>query len=162
MRNDQVAIGQRIKCIEPSGKEHYGTIIYADTSCFKVEYDDGEIEECERNVFGRALMEERLHLLEPEESPIVKYPKVMLVYQGGLANVFSVRCFNLSDFGRSAQRLFQGDFLSAKMMAFGMGTAGSVVRSAACNEPGDITHAHWKDIDEDTPFRDRVINLEMN
>lgn len=37
----------------------------------------------------------------------------ILVYQGGIANIFKVDCFNLSPYGRNAVRVFQGTYRCA-------------------------------------------------
>lgn len=78
--------------------------------------------------------------------------KAVLVYQAGLANVFEVACFNLSSYGRNAQRVYQGDFRGAENVAHGMGYAGAIVRTAACNQAGDIREAVWTDDLEAQPF----------
>jgi len=79
----------------------------------------------------------------------------MLVYQAGIANLFKVDCFNLDKFGRNAQRLYQGDWRSAEMMAHGAGLAGAVVMTAACNMAGDIRDAKWTDDLEAQPWSDQ-------
>lgn len=84
----------------------------------------------------------------------VKIRKAALVYQAGIANVFSVECFNLASYGREATRLYQGDFRSAEMFAAGLGTAGVVVRSLACNQTGDVRFATWSDDLDSQPFSD--------
>jgi hypothetical protein len=77
-----------------------------------------------------------------------------LVYQGGIANVFQVESFNLADFGRNATRVYQGDFHTAQYMAHGMGMAGAVVMTFACNMAGDIAKQKWSDDLESQPFSD--------
>lgn len=79
-------------------------------------------------------------------------PKVMLVYQAGIANVFAVRSFNMSDYGRDARRLYQGDFRTAEAMVRGMGFAGTTVRVAACNMAGDVARALWTRNLDEQPF----------
>jgi hypothetical protein len=86
--------------------------------------------------------------------------KIVLVYQGGIANVFEVDCFNLSGYGRNAKRLHQGSFESAKWVAHGLGLAGAIVRSAHCNWAGDISESHWSENLEDAPFS--PIEVKMN
>ena len=81
--------------------------------------------------------------------------KAMLVYQYGIANVFQVESFNLSNHGREAKRLLQHGFQSCEMYARGLGAAGVTVRTAACNEDGDIIHRPWSSDLEDPPFSDR-------
>jgi hypothetical protein len=80
--------------------------------------------------------------------------KYMLVYQAGIANVFEVKSFNLSDYGRDAKRLLQHAFEPCEWFARGLGAAGGTVRSAACNQAGDIISAHWTDDLESAPFSD--------
>lgn len=84
----------------------------------------------------------------------IRRARFALVYQAGIANLFRVDCFNLSDFGRNAQRVFQGDFRTAEMMAHGAGLAGAVVMSVACNRAGDVRSADWSDDLESQPFSD--------
>lgn len=71
--------------------------------------------------------------------------RAMLVYQAGIANVFEVESFNLSNFGREAKRLLQGDFRSCEMFANGLAAAGVLVSTAACNRAGDIIDATWSE-----------------
>lgn len=81
--------------------------------------------------------------------------KAMLVYQGGIANVFQVECFNLANHGRNAKRLLQADFAACQNFAQGLATAGAVVRTAACNEAGDIAERHWTEDLESVPFSEK-------
>ena len=76
----------------------------------------------------------------------------MLVYQAGIANVFSVDSLNLSDFGRDAKRLLQADFRSCENFARGLKAAGVIVKTAACNMAGDIVNAKWSDDLDAQPF----------
>ncbi len=69
--------------------------------------------------------------------------RAFLVYQAGIANVFSVTAHNLSDYGRDAKRLVQADFRACEAFARGLAAAGVIVHSAACNQAGDIIGAHW-------------------
>jgi hypothetical protein len=78
--------------------------------------------------------------------------RAMLVYQGGMANVFEVKAFNLVDYGRDAKRLMQGDFKTCELFALGLGAAGVMVRSAACNMAGDIINQRWTEDLEAQPF----------
>lgn len=71
--------------------------------------------------------------------------KYALVYQCGIANVFEVKCFNLSTFGRDAVRCIQNDFRSCENFARGLMLGGAQVMSLHCPEAGDITNAQWKD-----------------
>jgi len=79
-------------------------------------------------------------------------PKAVLVYQAGIANVFTVESFNLSDFGRNAERIMQADFRTCENFARGLAFAGYDVATAACNQAGDITHAHWSTDLDAQPF----------
>lgn len=88
--------------------------------------------------------------------------RVFLVYQAGIANVFQVECFNLSPFGRDAKRLLQADFRSCEYYAQGMGRAGAIVRTAACNQAGDIINAKWSEDLDDQPFSDKFHAVKCN
>jgi len=81
--------------------------------------------------------------------------KAFLVYQAGIANVFTVEAFNLAPYGRDAVRVYQGDFRGAEHIAHGMAIAGAMVRTAACNQAGDIVDATWSDDLDAQPFSDR-------
>jgi len=97
-----------------------------------------------------------------------KVNKAVLVYQGGIANVFSVDCLNLSPFGRNARRLEQGDFRACAYLAKGLQLAGVVVATACCNEPGDIADRTWNCDYDEQPFSERffliggVVGFENN
>ena len=86
--------------------------------------------------------------------------KAMLVYQAGIANVFSIECFNLADFGRDAQLLYQGAFQGAANFTLGMQAAGVIVKTAACNQAGDISNALWSQDLDSQPFSDKYIVVE--
>jgi hypothetical protein len=85
----------------------------------------------------------------------MKVSKAVLVYQGGIANVFAVRSFNMSDYGRDARRLYQGDFRSCEYIAIGLGIAGVKVASAHCNQAGDIAHSTWSTDLHEAPFSEQ-------
>lgn len=89
----------------------------------------------------------------------LRITKAVLVYQGGLANVFQVSCFNLSPYGRDAKRLWQSDFRSAALFAKGLMAAGTIVKVAACNEAGDISERTWTDDLESQPFSDSFASI---
>lgn len=99
--------------------------------------------------------------MEIHKNKLAKLPpdgerlRFMLVYQGGIANVFRVSCLNLSPFGRDAVRVYQGDFRTAEAIAIGCGWAGAVVATAACNQAGDIQNEKWTDDLEAQPFSDK-------
>jgi hypothetical protein len=84
-----------------------------------------------------------------------KIQRAMLVYQGGIANVFSVEAFNLCDYGRGAKRLLQSDFHTCESFARGMGAAGCRVSTAQCNQAGDILHAAWNEDLDAAPFSEK-------
>lgn len=70
--------------------------------------------------------------------------KIMLVYQTGFANVFAVDHFSVRPEGRgSTRRLLQHAFLPCEYYARGAMAAGAAVRTAACNQAGDIAEAVW-------------------
>jgi hypothetical protein len=81
--------------------------------------------------------------------------RYVLVYQAGIANVFRVTSFNLSDYGRDAERLVQSDFRTAEAFARGLAAAGGIVKSAACNRAGDIAREKWTDDLDEQPFSDK-------
>jgi hypothetical protein len=88
--------------------------------------------------------------------------RAFLVYQAGIANVFAVESHNLADFGRDARRLYQGDFRGAENFARGLGAAGVIVHTAACNQAGDIIHARWSEDLEAQPFSDHFRPASSN
>ncbi len=92
----------------------------------------------------------------------LRIPRAFLVYQAGIANVFAVECHNLKGYGRDARRLWQGDFRSAEMFARGLGAAGTIVQSAACNQAGDIIGACWTDDLKSQPFADAMRSVKCN
>lgn len=82
--------------------------------------------------------------------------KAVLVYQGGIANVFAVHSFNMSEYGANRLRLLQADFNSCECYARGLVTGGVMVTSAQCNQAGDIRTAHWSETLTDAPFFDKM------
>ena len=82
---------------------------------------------------------------------------VYLVYQGGFANVFAVDQLSLSPDGRNARRLLQHAFGPCQWFARGLGEAGVTVRTAACNQAGDIAAAVWTDDLESQPFAEKLV-----
>jgi hypothetical protein len=79
----------------------------------------------------------------------------VLVYQAGLANVFSVESFDLSPEKRNAKRLLQHAFTPCEWFARGLAAAGVRVTTWACNQPGDIVNAEWSNDLEAQPFSDK-------
>jgi hypothetical protein len=69
----------------------------------------------------------------------------VLVYQGFIGNVFQVDSLNMADYGRNASLLYQNSTEKAEAFAKGLGAAGIVVRSAECDEIGDISQSRWSD-----------------
>lgn len=90
----------------------------------------------------------------------LKVKRAVLVYQAGIANVFAVTSFNLSDYGRDAERLLQADFGTCESFARGLRAAGVTVKVAVCNQAGDIQAAHWSEDIEAAPFSDKF-NFEV-
>lgn len=88
--------------------------------------------------------------------------RAMLVYQAGIANVFEVSCFNLAGYGREAIRLMQSDFKTCLAYVRGLGDCGVVVRSAHCNEAGDIVDRPWNDDLSEAPFRECIVDYSRN
>ena len=98
-----------------------------------------------------------------KRAPQVPYPEVpypvtraVLVYQGGLANVFAVESFNLADYGRDAVRVLQHSFRTCEDYCAGLIAAGATVKAAACNMAGDIASQPWTDDLASVPFRDKM------
>lgn len=96
----------------------------------------------------------------------MKRKNAMLVYQYGLANVFEVDSFNLSDYGRGAKRAYQGDFRGAVEFARGLGYAGWNVHTAACGRAGDIINSKWDTKLDEAPFCNHptftILNINNN
>jgi hypothetical protein len=88
--------------------------------------------------------------------------RAFLVYQGPIANVFAVEALNLSDYGREAQRLMQSDFLSCENFARGLAAAGVIVRTAGCNQAGEIARAKWTEDLASLPFSDKFGPVNEN
>ncbi|MHC5062253.1 MAG: hypothetical protein ACYTFK_14445 [Planctomycetota bacterium] len=92
--------------------------------------------------------------LESYADQLEREKRAVLVYQAGLANVFEVDSFNLSDYGREARRIMQSDFYTCEVFARGLAHAGYRVGSASCNMAGDIINQKWTHGTADCPFRD--------
>lgn len=82
--------------------------------------------------------------------------KAFVVYQNGIANVFEVKNFNLSDYKREAKRLNQGTFSDCESFARGLVHAGYKVASAYCTKLGDIAKSDWEMEIENAPFFDAM------
>ena len=92
----------------------------------------------------------------------LRVQRAMLVYQAGIANVFSVSSFNVADYGRDARRLLQSDFRTCENFARGLAAAGVIVRTAACNRAGDIADEKWSLNLEEQPFSDQFQPVSEN
>ena len=88
--------------------------------------------------------------------------RLMLVYQAGIANVFEVDCFNLAPYGREARRVMQHAFRPCEDFCRGAAHAGAIVRTAFCNQAGDIAGATWDEDHEGAPFSDQITPLHLN
>lgn len=88
--------------------------------------------------------------------------RAMLVYQGKIANVFEVECFNLSKYGREAELLLRGCFGECEAFARSLGTAGVTIRTAACDQSGDITNATWSEDLDAQPFTEHYNPVRAN
>jgi hypothetical protein len=81
--------------------------------------------------------------------------KAVLVYQAGIANVFTVDLFTAhAENSRNAKRLLQHTFAACEWFARGLVAAGAEVRTAACNRAGDIVDATWSNNLDEQPFSD--------
>jgi len=89
------------------------------------------------------------------QSESSKIRKVVLVYQGGIANVFRVQCFNADPFGREANRLVQADFRTCETYAAALAYAGFQVATMHCNQAGDVINSKWSENLEEAPFSDQ-------
>lgn len=83
----------------------------------------------------------------------LRFNTAVLVYQAGIANVFSVERVTNED-GRNPKRLLQGDFRSCEAFARGLAVAGVDVTTMHCNRAGDIANAEWSENLESAPFSD--------
>lgn len=87
---------------------------------------------------------------------------IMLVYQAGIANVFRVkRLSNMASRGKT-ERLFQGGFRDARFFCEGMAECGAVVRTAWCNQAGDIINAEWTSDRSSQPFSESTVEVNRN
>lgn len=76
-----------------------------------------------------------------------------LVYQAGIANLFEVGAHGYTASMRgTTHRIYQGDFHTAAAMARGARMAGADVRTACCNEAGEIAERTWNCDYDDQPF----------
>lgn len=84
--------------------------------------------------------------------------------QVGSAYVFPPTnlCLNLASYGRDARRLLQADFRACENFARGLGAAGVTVRTAACNQAGDIVDATWSEDLDAQPFCHQFRPVKVN
>ena len=74
----------------------------------------------------------------------------VLVYQGGIANVFKATV------GGPRERIMQRDFKTCENYVRGVAAAGVRVLVAWCNEAGEIKDSHWHFTGfENAPFHDQ-------
>jgi len=92
----------------------------------------------------------------------MKIKKAVLVYQGGIANVFAVSAFNLMPDKRDAKLLLQANFRACEFFARGLGAAGVIVRTMACNQANDVKNAIWSNDLQAQIFNDRFHVVEIN
>ena len=99
---------------------------------------------------------------ELDSTAKLRFERAVLVYQAGIANVFAVDSFNMSDYGRNAIRLCQNDFRTCEAFARGLGAAGVKVVSAHCNQVGDIEFSTWSEDLDSAPFSDNQRPVRCN
>lgn len=122
----------------------------------KFKFDGFGINDNDEYASRLATLTERGHTKSEEIAELVLQPlkvrRAVLVYQGGIANVFEVDCFNVKAFGREAKRLMQNDFRSCETFAYGLAVAGVMVATMACNMAGDIIKQDWSESLDEQPF----------
>ena len=79
----------------------------------------------------------------------------VLIYQAGIANVFSVEGVDTNLATRKVKRLLQSDFHTCEAFARGLGAAGVCVTTMAANYAGDVVNVEWSVNLEDAPFSDK-------
>lgn len=90
-----------------------------------------------------------------------KIKMAVLVYQGGIANVFAVN--TLAHFeDQNARRLTQGTFTSCVDFARGIAATGVPVRTRYCNQAGDIINFLWDNHKDDAPFQSEIVDITQN
>ncbi len=77
-----------------------------------------------------------------------------LVYQAGIANVFSCDVLATTPGKRNAKRLLQHAFVACEWFARGAQAAGAIVAVYSCNKAGDIADLEWTRGMDDCPFRE--------
>lgn len=91
-----------------------------------------------------------------KRAALLKVDYAVLVYQGGIANVFAVDTWQENPAGRNARRLLQSDFKCCEMFARGLLAAGVLVTSMQCNQAGDIAESQWSAELETAPFFNKM------
>jgi hypothetical protein len=87
----------------------------------------------------------------------LKFHSAILVYQGGIANVFSVSHISeVAERRTDERRLLQTDFRTAEAYCLGLIAAGVEVASMACNQAGNIAHQTWREKVSDAPFYENM------
>ena len=81
----------------------------------------------------------------------MSFKSATLVYQAGIANVFAHTA------EKTPRRLIQSDFHTCECFSRGLQAAGIEVKSAWCNQAGDIANNTWQyeNLDE-APFFDSM------
>lgn len=120
------------------------------------------IETSKKRELRAGVMKYTLRKMIDDQLDYMDKRKAVLVYQGGIANVFEVNCLSMTPFGRVARRLLQSDFKLCQYFAMGLGAAGVVVRTAHCNKAGDISEQLWSDNMESAVFSDEIVEVSMN
>lgn len=82
----------------------------------------------------------------------MKQKRYLLVYQGGIANIFEVDRWCLSANSRQSKRIHQGGFEDSEWIAIGLAEGGHLVASVGCNQAGDIIDAQYTSDLESLPF----------
>lgn len=91
-----------------------------------------------------------------------------LVYQAGIANVFSHEkdLYGLKDESGLVPsrriRLKQADFKTCEAFCGGLEAAGVIVRKAWCNKAGDIINENWNFQNlQDAPFSEQFASIHV-
>ena len=86
----------------------------------------------------------------------VKIVEAALVYQGGIANLFTRAK------GAKWIRLRQDAFGPCEDIAYGLALAGIKIRSYSCNRAGDVVDAPWSREVDEAPFREAMCPVNAN
>lgn len=96
-----------------------------------------------------------------DPKPRLQLARAVLVYQGHIANVFTVVGSNILPAGRRCIRLCQGTYEQCVWYACGLGRAGVRVTTAACLTNGDAALADWTEDWQHCANRVKMINLDI-